>query len=116
MRVIAKDKMSKTGKMSKMLSWICVAGMLFMTACGSTGTQQTEQMSADRETQTSVESQQETEQKASAESETVVTQEPNPTKIRVGSLKGPTTMGIVNLMKKAENGMNRPRVSYMAGV
>lgn len=98
MRVIAKSKMAK------LLGWICVAGMLFTTACSNAGKQQAEEMSADRETQTGIEAQSGNEVQASVESGEAVTPGQNPAKIRVGSLKGPTTMGIVNLMKKEENG------------
>ena len=124
MRVIAK---SNRGKMGKMLSWLCVVGMLFVTACGGTGNQPEGEILADKEMQTGIETQsgntaqsgqdaqdsagaqqtsadQKGATEASMEQGTKVTPEQNPTEIRVGSLKGPTTMGIVNLMKKAENG------------
>ena len=59
----------------KLVCLMSVITLLACAACGSTQTGQTQE---------------------AAKQETV--------QIRVGSLKGPTTMGIVNLMKKAENG------------
>ncbi|MBR1771211.1 MAG: ABC transporter substrate-binding protein [Lachnospiraceae bacterium] len=104
MRGITKREVSKV---SKVCSWLCVAGMLFLTACGNSGAQEGTQ--ADIGAQSSVEAQAsaETGQRAETQAASAETQETDaavPTQVRVGSLKGPTTMGIVQLMKKAEEG------------
>ncbi|MBQ8118741.1 MAG: ABC transporter substrate-binding protein [Lachnospiraceae bacterium] len=91
--------------------WLCVICMLAVTACGSaqTKTPDTERQSLGTETQMSGEGQIKEEVKQATEvpeADTVAQKASGEagTEIRVGSLKGPTTMGIVNLRKKAENG------------
>lgn len=93
-------EMKAIGK-SKMLCWLLVLVTIFVTACGNAQTQQKE---SEAETEFIEESGSGETEAGSAEAETKVEPTGILAKIRVGSLKGPTTMGIVRLMKRAENG------------
>lgn len=108
-----KDKVKQTGSRIVFLTALLTAGLI--SACGSQSdeTSQDEEESAETEETIEVETEEaeETEEvvEEEAEEETQVETEDETlsydgTEIRVGSLKGPTTMGIVNLMDASDNG------------
>lgn len=107
-----KDKVRQTGSRIVFLTALLTAGLI--SACGSQSdeTSQDEEESAETEETIEVETEEaeETEEvvEEEAEEETQVETEDETlsydgTEIRVGSLKGPTTMGIVNLMDASDN-------------
>lgn len=90
----------------KLLAWILGLSMvLSLTACAGTGS---ETKAEDTKTQTTEETTVVPQTPEAVETpealETEETVELQPANIRIGSLKGPTSMGLVQLMDKAEKG------------
>ncbi len=98
----------------RLISCLCVLAMVTLTACSSSGNNsgdseaqtgtlaQTGQVQSDEQTTAQTESTTEaSESMSQSESQIVIT---DGAAVKVGSLKGPTSMGLVSLMDQSEKG------------
>ena len=92
----------------KLISTLLTAGLvLSLAACGNAGASQTTQAAPAQTTAAPAQTTAATEPTTAAPAETTAAATPaaaEPVLIRTGSLKGPTTMGLLPMMEKAEQG------------
>lgn len=102
------EQIDEERKMKKILSIACSATLLVALLAGCTAKTEETQVNTEtavNETTETADTNEQDEADSSIEETTEASEEVTDTvTIRVGSLKGPTTMGLVNLMKDSENG------------